>query len=230
MGRGTSYFPGVRHGDGRKLPRIKACLLLRRFRRRTASSAGKGCMGVGGRPPRKGRENSRMTTARTVKSLKSSAKLVCSMLHTITFQSASRTLHQQPRTIIVTLESIEVLTALDTELARLGELSEGEKIRDAAAMDNPCRECAEIAQEYREAIIDFWTKASDQTRDACGVAGKLTGCTERDAANAAEKLRPFSSQELLRPAEKGQMRIATAISRKCFHQHRTGHHVNLRNR
>jgi hypothetical protein len=145
------------------------------------------------------------------------------------FQSAKQDPHQQSRTIIVTLDSIEVYTALDAELARLGELGEGEKIRDAAAMDTPCRECAEIAQEYREAIIDFWTNASDKTRDACGVAAKLIGCTERDAANADDNLRPFSSQELLRPAERGQMRIAAAIYRKCFHQHRTGHYVNLRN-
>jgi cytochrome c5 len=78
-------------------------------------------------------------------------------------------------------------------------------------MDNPCRECAEVAQEYREAIIDFWTNASDKTGDACGVTAKLTGCTERDAANAEEKLRPFSSQERLRPAEENQTRIVAAI-------------------
>jgi len=128
------------------------------------------------------------------------------------------------------LESIEVLTALDAELARLDELDEGKTIGNGAVMGNPCGECADIAQEYREAIIDFWTNASDKTRDACGVAAKLTGCTERDAAKADEQLRPFSSQELLRPAEKGQLRIAAAISRKCFHQHRTGHFVNLRSR
>ena len=67
-----------------------------------------------------------MTTARTVKSLKSSTELVCSMLHTITFQSAKQDPHQHSRTIIVTLDSIEVHTALDGELARLGELGEGE--------------------------------------------------------------------------------------------------------
>jgi hypothetical protein len=96
-------------------------------------------------------------------------------------------------------------------------------------MDNPCRECVEIAQEYREAIIDFWTNASDETRDACGVMAKLAGCTEGDAVHAEEKLRPFSSQELFRPREENQTRIAGAIYRKCLHQHRTGHYVNLRN-
>lgn len=96
-------------------------------------------------------------------------------------------------------------------------------------MDNPCRECAEIVQEYREAVIDFWINASDRTRDACRVVAKLTRCTESDAVNAEGRLRPFSSQELLRPAEENQTRIAAAISRKCLHQHRTGHYVNLGN-
>jgi hypothetical protein len=108
-------------------------------------------------------------------------------------------------------------------------MGEGEKVRVRTLMDNPCRECVEIAQEYREAMIDFWTNASDKTRGACGVTAKLTGCTERDAANAEEKLRPFSSQELIRPAAENQTRIAAAICRKCLHQHRTGHYVNLRN-
>jgi hypothetical protein len=55
----------------------------------------------------------------------------------------------------------------------------------------------------------------------------LIGCTEGDAVNAEEKLCPFSSQELLRPSEENQIRIATAIYRKCLHRHRTGHYVNL---
>ncbi len=95
-------------------------------------------------------------------------------------------------------------------------------------MDNPCRECAEIAQEYREAMIDFWNNANDRTRDACRVVAKLIRCTESGAVDAEERLRPFSSHELFRPAEESQTRIAAAICRKCLHQHRTDHYVNLR--
>jgi len=29
-------------------------------------------------------------------------------------------------------------------------------------MDRVCPECAEIVQEYREAVIEFWTNASDK--------------------------------------------------------------------
>jgi hypothetical protein len=126
-------------------------------------------------------------------------------------------------------ENVTVTSRSQDRSRAKGEMGEGEKGRERTLMDNPCRECVEIAQEYREAMIDFWTNASDETRDACAVMAKLTGCTKRDAANAEEKLRPFSSQELLRPAEENQTRIAAAIYRKCLHQHRTGHYVNVRN-
>jgi predicted nucleic acid-binding protein len=96
-------------------------------------------------------------------------------------------------------------------------------------MYSPCRECAEIMQEYREAVLDFWSNASDETRYACRVAAKLTGLTEEDAVNADEALRPFDFQDLHRPPNENQARIAAAISRKCQHQHRTGHRINLRN-
>jgi hypothetical protein len=70
--------------------RLRSCLLLRRFQSRTVSFVGKGCIGVGGRPPLKWRQN-HSDSARTVKSLKSKTRLLCSMLQIImTFQSKKR--------------------------------------------------------------------------------------------------------------------------------------------
>jgi hypothetical protein len=111
------------------------------------------------------------------------------------FQSAKQDPHQQSRTIIVTLDSIEVYTALDAELARLGELGEGEKIRDAAAMDTPCRECAEIAQEYREAShLLFWSATTVRSP----MIGSIIN-TEVAPLNGTQRVSTFRPPQLCTP-------------------------------
>jgi hypothetical protein len=63
-------------------------------------------------------------------------------------------------------ENVTVTSRSQDRSRAKGEMGESEKGRERTFMDNPCRECVEMAQEYREAMIDFWTNASDETRDA----------------------------------------------------------------
>ena len=105
----------------------------------------------------------------------------------------------------------------------------------------PCRECAAIAEEYRRACVEFWLKASEETRAACRALQQLvTEGSEADVDRACELLRPYQPAPLpsssnapsrrLEPyvANYGSSPMAELIYRKLQHQFKTGHHVKLR--
>ena len=89
-----------------------------------------------------------------------------------------------------------------------------------------CKECEEIAAEYREAIVVFWSYADEETRAACRATANIVS----DGETSLSKLRPFTASEFGRPANPFQARIVAAIQRKCAHQQKTGHHVSFRTR
>jgi hypothetical protein len=47
-----------------------------------------------------------------------------------------------------------------------------------SAMENSCEQCDAILLEYRIAYLDFWERASQETRDACKAVGELIGGSE----------------------------------------------------
>jgi hypothetical protein len=94
-------------------------------------------------------------------------------------------------------------------------------------MSAVCKECEEIATEYRDAFLNFWRNSTENTRAACRATANLVSCREDDAIDAQQHLRPFTPDELTRPPNEFQARILGAVSRKCLHQHGTGHRVIL---
>jgi hypothetical protein len=87
----------------------------------------------------------------------------------------------------------------------------------------PCEGCEHIAAEYREAVIDFWAHANQDTRASCQAMTKLM--SHGEAAQA--QLRPFTPEELKRSPTPLQARIQKAMFHKTLHQQKTGHTVNL---
>jgi hypothetical protein len=94
-------------------------------------------------------------------------------------------------------------------------------------MTPACKECEEIAAEYRDALLNFWRNASESTRAACRAAANLVSCSETDAMDAQQHLRPFTPDEWKRPPNELQGRILAAVSRECLHQLNAGHRVTL---
>jgi hypothetical protein len=115
-----------------------------------------------------------------------------------------------------------------------------------------CEECEAITLEYRQACLDFWLNASDETRDACRAIEQLVvGGSEADLARAQELFRPFRSATfepkmndraaLLEAyvgsafdqvggesVGKGSSRTAELVYRKLQHQFKSGHYVSFR--
>jgi hypothetical protein len=73
-----------------------------------------------------------------------------------------------------------------------------------------CEECERIATEYREAVIDFWARANEDTRASCRAMTNLMSQGEA----AQEQLRPFTPAELKRSPTPFQARIQNAVFRK----------------
>jgi hypothetical protein len=101
-------------------------------------------------------------------------------------------------------------------------------VYNGAQMESSCKECEKIATDYREAVLEFWRNASEETRAACRATANLVSCTESDARDAQRQLRPFTREEMTRPPSEFQVRISSAMFRKYRHQQQTGHRVNLR--
>jgi hypothetical protein len=100
-------------------------------------------------------------------------------------------------------------------------------------MENPCLECDVILREYRIAYLDFWERASQETRDACKALGELIGGSEADMQSVEDHLprfRPMSGEQLNTATLRyfgGDDRIRDAILKKWLHQKATGHIVHL---
>jgi hypothetical protein len=74
-------------------------------------------------------------------------------------------------------------------------------------MRTACRQCDEIVAEYRDALLNFWRDATEETRATCRAAANLMLCSEDDATNAQQQLRPFTFDELTRLPNELQARI-----------------------
>ncbi len=81
----------------------------------------------------------------------------------------------------------------------------------------PCKRCAAIAQELREAYADAGISSDQESRDAWIAIYRLIGGTEEDALRA-EELSPAA--QFREP-----LRINRAIHRKFAHEARSGHKV-----
>jgi hypothetical protein len=101
----------------------------------------------------------------------------------------------------------------------------------AMATDPSCEECAAIRLEYERVCLEFWEKASEETREGCRAIGQLVARgTEADLARAHEMLpafRPF--QPYVNPyASMSPSRMAELGLRKLKHEAKTGHFQSLR--
>lgn len=100
-------------------------------------------------------------------------------------------------------------------------------------METSCHECEAILRDYRIAYLDFWERASQETRDACKALRELIGGSEADMQSVEDRLpwfRPMSAQQLNAANLKyfgGDERIRDAILKKWQHQKATGHIVHL---
>ncbi len=100
-------------------------------------------------------------------------------------------------------------------------------------MKNSCEECDAILREYKIAYLDFWERASQETRDACKALRELIGGSEADMQSVEDHLprfRPMSAEQLNTAALKvgvrylrGEDRIGNAMLKKSLHQKATGH-------
>ena len=108
------------------------------------------------------------------------------------------------------------------------------------AMENSCELCDAILREYRIAYLDFWERASEETRDACKAVGELIGGSEADLQRVEDRLprfRPMTAQQLNIAAMKAGVRysyirredpLRHAMLKRWLHQQATGHVVHIR--
>jgi hypothetical protein len=104
-------------------------------------------------------------------------------------------------------------------------------------MENSCEQCDAILREYRIAYLDFWERASQETRDACKAVGELIGGSEVDLQRVEDRLprfRPMTAQQLNIAAMKAGVRylrgedpLRHAMLKRWLHQQATGHFVHL---
>jgi hypothetical protein len=104
-------------------------------------------------------------------------------------------------------------------------------------VENSCEKCDAILREYRIAYLDFWDRASQETRDACKALGELIGGSEADMQRVEDRLprlRPMTAQQLNIATWKagmgylgGEDRIRDTMLKKWLHQKATGHVVRL---
>ena len=101
------------------------------------------------------------------------------------------------------------------------------------AMENSCEQCNAILRECRIAYLDFWERASKETRDSCKALGKLIGGSEADMRVVEARLprfRPMSAEKFNSATFSyfpGEDRLRDAMLNKWRHQHATGHIVNI---
>ena len=104
-------------------------------------------------------------------------------------------------------------------------------------MDNSCEQCDAILRECRIAYLDFWERASQETRDACKALGRLIGGSESDMQTVEDLLPRFSpmcAEELNISTLKTGVRylrgkdpFRDAMLKRWLHQQGTGHIVNI---